>query len=672
MSRWSESLLAKSLAALALGCLIALIPVAVVGWQATEAVRHHYGEGFAENFTRLRAEAIREPIQRDLALAHRLAESVVLEEWLREPGEHTRRERFFREAEGYREAFLDGNYFVGRADNRGYYTNEEGRDYSEAPRYTLNPEDHAWFFNTLRQEEPFNVNVDVNPELGVTRVFINVLAELDDGPGAVVGTGFELSEFVERFVQADEAGVSPMVVDSGGAIQAHPDPERIAYDVVGRDQVGEERTLDGLFGPDDAAAMRDAMAESVETSGGPPTRWVTLEQREQLAAVDYIPELDWHVISVVDLQTAEISKAPWLRAATLSPIAALLILLGVFGYAVHRLLVRPLRTLQHSATAMAGGDFNVPLPPPRRDELGDLTHAFRVMADEIRSHTEELERRVQRRTRELERANEEMAASRKKIQDSIDYAGLIQRGLLPDSQMEAVFGPGDHGVLWLPRDGVGGDFYLCRGDERRFLFGVVDCAGHGVPGALMTMLARAAFDDVITRFGPDSPARLLQRIDERLRETVQRAEVPTSVATNLDAGLVMVDREEGLLRFAGARLGLYWCDGAAVGEFPGARRALCDRRKGEYSDVEVRPDPGTTYHLATDGYVDQAGGTEGLAMGPTRFRELLLEHAGLPVAEQPRALGAALEAYRGAYEQRDDVTVLSFRIAGTGHWRPGG
>jgi Serine phosphatase RsbU, regulator of sigma subunit len=100
-----------------------------------------------------------------------------------------------------------------------------------------------------------------------------------------------------------------------------------------------------------------------------------------------------------------------------------------------------------------------------------------------------------------------------------------------------------------------------------------------------------------------------------------------------------------------------------VGELPGARRALCDRRTGCYEEVEVELRGDVTYYLITDGFMDQAGGEHGYGFGKSRLWALLRDHAHLPMHDQAGALDRALEAYRGSHLQRDDITVLSFRIA---------
>ena len=129
-------------------------------------------------------------------------------------------------------------------------------------------------------------------------------------------------------------------------------------------------------------------------------------------------------------------------------------------------------------------------------------------------------------------------------------------------------------MLWRPRDVVGGDFYIFRNEQSHCLFGVVDCAGHGVPGALMTMLAHAALDQAINDCGMHDPAAILRRTDQIVRHMLSDSPETKSVATNMDVGLAYVDLEQRQVTFAGAKIALYHCDGGTVSHLPGARRAL--------------------------------------------------------------------------------------------------
>lgn len=660
---WMSGLRAKSMLALALACSLALLPAVLIGWQVLDGVRNYFGESYARNFTQLKRQSILAPISRELALSLRLADSVVTRQWLLDEDNPAKKALFFEEAEGYRKDLRDHAYFFVSANTGHYYFNDATKPVSDLPRYTLDPakESDAWFTHTLDQTHHYNINVDHNVQLNVTKVWFNVIIRSGEHKIGVAGAVLDLSGFLQDFIATGDPGVTPLVLTRSGAIQAHPDRQLIAINMAAKDADLAQTLAGQLPAGVQREALAVAMAQAVEQPGEVSTFKATLGGKEQLLAMSYIPELQWHIVTAVDLQAARVIDQGWLRTVIAALVLVLGVLLLVFGYAVEKLVLQPVRKLQKSASAMAQGDFSVTLPPDSQDELGDLTRAFGTMARQIRSNTEELEHKVQARTLALEEANRDMQRAHQQINDSIDYASLIQQATLPSQQLTQLLGTQQF-VLWRPRDVVGGDFYVLRAEGTRYLLGVVDCAGHGVPGALMTMLARSALDHAMAHVGIASPSAILAHTDTTMRAMLQHSELPRAIATNMDVGLACVDREARTLHYAGAKISLYWSDGQEVHEVKGGRRALGDRRQGSYTDTQVEIIPGATYYLTTDGFLDQAGGELGYGFGNTRFAQVLLEHARLPMEQQASALDQVLQAYRGDYPQRDDITLLSFRI----------
>ncbi|PSJ45412.1 histidine kinase [Zobellella taiwanensis] len=663
MAIWGKGLRAKSIWALLLACVLAFIPAGGIGWRLLAGVQEHFGQAYVQNFTQLNRQNILVPLSRELALARRFAGSVPTRRWLQDEADPQRLSLFTEESRGFAEDFSSHSFFVASLGSLRYYFHGEDKPFTGDPQYRLDPAaaDDAWFFHLLERGEKININVNLDRQLGITRVWLNVLVGEPGNWLGMAGTGIDLTAFIDNFITTGEPGVTPMIIDGGGAFQAHPDRRMIALGSAAGAGAGQ-RTLPALLADNAererlAALMAAAAAEPEQVSLG----WFTLEGQRQLLALSHIPELGWYVATAVDLGAARVLDQAWINGAVLALVIMLAVLLLGLAYGVDRMVLQPLRRLQGSASAIAEGRFDVSLPPPSGDEIGDLSRAFGIMAEQVRSHTEELEQKVQSRTRELELANQRMRQAHQQINDSIDYASLIQKAILPDQQLTQVFGE-HHFVLWHPRDVVGGDFYLFHpGEEERFLVGVVDCAGHGVPGALMTMLARAALDHAIREQGMDSPAAILQLADTTLRGMLQDCDLPRGLATNMDVGLAMVDSRRGRLVFAGAKMSLYYSDGERVEERKGCRRTLLDRRPGHFEDQVLALDGDHIYYLATDGYLDQAGGAKGFGLGNSRFCELLLSHARLPLPEQAQALRQALDEYRGSHPQRDDITLLAFR-----------
>lgn len=653
----------KSVLALLLACVLASIPAILLGWKAMEEIRSHFGEAYARNYTLLHRERILAPVVRELALARRFADSQLTRQWLQDEEDPQRRAQFFAEAEGYRRDFHDQSWFVIAGGSRSYYFADADTRSGIAPRYQLNPADpeDAWYFASVGGKATYNLNVNIDHKLGETKLWLNVLVRDGVRVLGLAGTGLDLSEFLGDFLVTRETGVGSMILAPDGAIQAHPDLSRIAYS-SGAGQGAGQGMIFGQLGSDaERDAMRVAMQRAETDPDGVQILRASLDGQPRLLALSYIAPLRWHLLTSVDLHAAKLLDQRWLWPLLGTLVVVLGALLLGFAYAVERLLLQPLRSLKHSAKAIAAGHYTTSLPPERGDEIGELSAAFASMAAQVHRHTADLEGKVRERTQALEQANREMVAAHKQIDDSIDYASLIQRAILPNRQLDNALGE-RHFVLWQPRDVVGGDFYVYRESGDGCLLGVVDCAGHGVPGALMTMLARAAIDHAIGVAGVDQPAAILQETDRTVRGMLREEQMSRALATNMDAGLVWVDRAARRLRFSGAKISLFASDGIEVREYKGGRRALADKRQGEYEDLEIELPRGWTFYLCTDGFLDQAGGEHGFGFGSRRFIDLLRSHAQRPLGEQAERFVARLDAYRGARPQLDDITVLSFRF----------
>ncbi|MEI8249882.1 MAG: SpoIIE family protein phosphatase [Synechococcus sp. ELA057] len=362
-----------------------------------------------------------------------------------------------------------------------------------------------------------------------------------------------------------------------------------------------------------------------------------------IAVISYLIATSWHAVNGNNYQQGGmVVFGLTVLLGVLAAISFFIIERRVVDPLIH--LVKQINTIQHqkSDSLLTASQIE--------DEISKLARAFNQLLLEMR-----------RAHQELDIGNQQLRKANKQIEDSIRYAGLLQKSILPDRQLSDIFAD-QYFVLWEPKDIVGGDYYLFHREQNVCLTGVADCAGHGVPGAMMTMMARAGVDRSIQEVGISSPAQLLRSLDSTLRSLVIDDQQSRSIATSMDMGLVVLDFENRRLRFAGARISLYWSDGQAIDWISGENRAICDRRKGNYIDHDLELLPGFTYYLTTDGYLDQSGGEYGYAIGSQRFIEWLTENARKPLADQRQAFSESLARFRGNHPQRDDITILSFRF----------
>lgn len=662
MNRWTLGLRSKAMLALLLASLIALVPAAFMGTQVVASVQDYFGQAYARNLTDLSRQRIQAPILMDLVLSERLASTQLLLDWLQDEENPEKQAAFFREAEGYATALRGQTYFAISAQSGNYYFNDPQTAYSEGPRYQLNPDDpnDAWFFNLLDDIGEYNINVNPDVQLGTTRVWLNLPIRLNGDLLGIAGTGLDLTAFLRDFITTNEPGVTPMIIDQQGFVQAHPNPELIAFgSSVGLDT--SNKTLHAMLSTEEARMALESALTNSRAQENVALLPVVLDGQSQLLAIAYMPELRWYLVTAVDLSVAQTISGSWWVSIVIGFGVMLVLLLIIIAVAVERLLIHPLSHLQASATQITQGNYNVALPKARNDEIGDLSRAFGAMVKRVQNHTAELEARVQQRTQELENSNREIAQFNKMVNDSIDYASLIQQAILPFAKLNAALGEQQF-VVWQPRDVVGGDFYFFHGDQDAYLIGLVDCAGHGVPGALMTMLARAAFDQAVRDDGIDDPAAVLHDTDEALRNMLQDLDLPRALATNMDAGLLYVNVKEKAARYAGAKIQLYMHSTQGVEEIKGARRALVARKPGDYVNSDIQVPDDATFYLTSDGYLDQAGGELGYGMGSSGFKDIIAQHSHVSLPEQGQAVLDALSAYQGDYPQRDDICVLGIRL----------
>jgi serine phosphatase RsbU (regulator of sigma subunit) len=324
------------------------------------------------------------------------------------------------------------------------------------------------------------------------------------------------------------------------------------------------------------------------------------------------------------------------------------------------------------------GRFLIETPTShRRDELGVLVSTVNALLSESQRGLErrdaaegeladlarDLERRVDERTAELAHGNARLEQANRFISDGIRYASRIQTALLPEEG--ALAGVVDEmAVGWHPLQVVGGDYYWAGTFGDKALVAVMDCTGHGVPGAFMTAVVASVLARILHHHGHDDPAAVLSELN-RLVKVALRQDRPDAPADDgLDAAICVVDRAAGHVSYAGGNFPLLVHADGRFHTIKGDRRSLgyvsspADMR---FATHRLPLAPGATFYLVTDGLIDQVGGSGGRMFGRRRLVEVLEAVVDRPLGEQRDAAIAAVERYRGEQNRRDDWTFLAFR-----------
>lgn len=289
--------------------------------------------------------------------------------------------------------------------------------------------------------------------------------------------------------------------------------------------------------------------------------------------------------------------------------------------------------------------------------------------EELRRFNEELEELVLHRTKSLEEAKKEIEEIHNKTKDSIEFASLIQKGLIP-SQEEVDECFDEFFVIWKPKDIVGGDIWLfekIRDDECILM--VVDCTGHGVPGAFVTMIVKAIEREVILKYKdhPElevSPAEILEYFNKTIKKLLKQDEKKRRANVGFDGGVLYYDKKRNLIRYASAKTPLFIVKDDKIEVIKGDRNSI-GYKTFKYTDYEIKVRDRTALYISTDGYIDQLGGDKCLPFGKKRFKNIILEVKDLPMNQQKEIFEKRLEEYAKGCDRVDDVTLIGIKIKDT-------
>jgi serine phosphatase RsbU (regulator of sigma subunit) len=220
----------------------------------------------------------------------------------------------------------------------------------------------------------------------------------------------------------------------------------------------------------------------------------------------------------------------------------------------------------------------------------------------------------------------------------------------------------DSFVLYRPKDIVSGDFYWFKESGNKAMFAAIDCTGHGVPGAFVSLVGHNVLNQVTKVF--TKPSQVLNNLNRLSYEALNSEVDEMAVRDGMDLALCTLDKESYVLEFAGAHspvfvirdkvLLQYEPDKFSIGSFAFGER--------EYQNQRVQLEEGDSVYVFSDGFVDQFGGPRGKKFLKKRFKELLLELSHLSMEDQKKKLQASLDEWQGNLEQVDDILVIGIRV----------
>jgi serine phosphatase RsbU (regulator of sigma subunit) len=281
-----------------------------------------------------------------------------------------------------------------------------------------------------------------------------------------------------------------------------------------------------------------------------------------------------------------------------------------------------------------------------------------VKTRKILKEKEEILDRVESRKAELE-------LKEKNITESLVYAQRIQEAMLPSHDYFRNHFK-DSFILFKPKDIVSGDFYWIGDKDDKIFVVAADCTGHGVPGALMSMIGLEIINKTINDDNIEDPSAILSIMNRGLEKTFSREKnIGTIIRDGMDIGLCVIDRKRKKIGYSGAFFPLYLIRDNNLIEIKGDKLIIGMNPAGlKYTNHELDIREDDILYIFSDGYVDQFGGTENKKFMYRRFRHLLMTIHRFPVSDQKSILEENIRTWMGSNPQVDDIMVIGFKPYG--------
>lgn len=260
--------------------------------------------------------------------------------------------------------------------------------------------------------------------------------------------------------------------------------------------------------------------------------------------------------------------------------------------------------------------------------------------------------------------------SHQHTKDSIKYASLIQNAIIPQNLILGKYFD-DCFILWEPKDVVGGDIYLIQEvNEFETIVMVIDCTGHGVPGAFVTMLVKAVEKQIKTEIDNEtlekSPAKILQYFNREIKNLLNQNSVDSESNAGFDGGIIYFNRKTEILKFAGAETPLFYLDmDKNLHTIKGSRHSVGYKKSDkdfEFKEHSIQIIGEMDFYLTTDGYLDQNGGDKSFPFGKKAFKKIIENNKNQPLSIQRKQILKELNLYQRNEDRNDDITVIGLRI----------
>ena len=324
----------------------------------------------------------------------------------------------------------------------------------------------------------------------------------------------------------------------------------------------------------------------------------------------------------------------------------------VIGFWIANSISKPVLRLREATIRVAEGNLAEQVVISSKDEIGDLGVSFNTMIRKLH----ETENQLKSQKHIVEERNQELT-------DSIVYAKRIQDAILPAKEIKYSLFP-ESFVLLKPKDVVSGDFYWFTEKNGKKLIAAVDCTGHGVPGAFMSMIGVAFLNEIVNEKEITKPGEILSQLRYLVIQALKQTGAEGEQKDGMDISILSFDEKNSTVEYAGANNPLWHYSNGIMNEQKADKRSIgFFRGKGlPFTNHTIEYKKGDVFYIFTDGYADQFGGPKGKKFKYRQFQELLISSIQEPMQKQEEILGNTFHEWKGNLEQVDDVCVIGVRV----------